>query len=55
MIQGTHTVGFDSASDTIELIHRARDRRGFAAWALLAAWWVQGRSGRYSMQDVLQV
>jgi 4-hydroxy-tetrahydrodipicolinate reductase len=54
MIPGTHTVGFDSASDTIELIHRARDRRGFAAGALLEARWVQGRSGWYSMQDVLK-
>jgi 4-hydroxy-tetrahydrodipicolinate reductase len=54
MIPGTHTVGFDSASDTIELIHRARDRRGFAAGALLAARWVHGRSGWYSMQDVLK-
>jgi 4-hydroxy-tetrahydrodipicolinate reductase len=53
MIPGTHTVGFDSASDTIELTHRARDRRGFASGALLAARWIQGRSGWYSMQDVL--
>ena len=53
MIPGTHTVGFDSASDTIELIHRARDRRGFAAGALLAARWIQGRTGWYSMHDVL--
>ena len=34
MIPGTHTVGFDGASDTIELIHRARDRRGFASWRI---------------------
>ena len=54
MIPGTHTVGFDSASDTIELIHRARDRRGFAAGALVAARWVQGKTGWYSMQDVLK-
>ena len=54
MIPGTHTVGFDSASDTIELIHRARDRRGFAAGALLAARWVHGRAGWFSMQDVLK-
>jgi 4-hydroxy-tetrahydrodipicolinate reductase len=52
-IPGTHTVGFDSQSDTIELIHRARDRRGFAAGALLAARWIQGREGWYSMADVL--
>jgi 4-hydroxy-tetrahydrodipicolinate reductase len=53
-IPGTHTVGFDAASDTIELTHTARDRRGFAAGALLAARWIQGRQGWYSMQDVLQ-
>lgn len=54
MIPGTHTVGFDSASDTIELIHTARDRRGFAAGALQAARWVQGRRGWFSMADVLK-
>jgi 4-hydroxy-tetrahydrodipicolinate reductase len=53
-IPGVHTVGFDAASDTIELTHTARDRRGFAAGALLAARWVQGRRGWYSMQDVLK-
>jgi 4-hydroxy-tetrahydrodipicolinate reductase len=53
MIPGTHTVGFDSQSDTIELVHRARDRRGFASGALLAARWIQGREGWYSMADVL--
>ena len=54
MIPGTHTVGFDGPSDTIELTHRARDRRGFASGALLAARWLQGRRGWYSMQDVLK-
>jgi 4-hydroxy-tetrahydrodipicolinate reductase len=55
MIPGTHTVGFDAASDTIELTHTARDRRGFAAGALLAARWIQGRTGWYSMRDVLSM
>jgi 4-hydroxy-tetrahydrodipicolinate reductase len=54
MIPGIHTVGFDGASDTIELTHTARDRRGFASGALLAARWIQGRRGWYSMQDVLR-
>jgi 4-hydroxy-tetrahydrodipicolinate reductase len=54
MIPGTHTVGFDGASDTIELTHRARDRRGFAGGALLAARWIQGRRGWFTMQDVLR-
>jgi 4-hydroxy-tetrahydrodipicolinate reductase len=54
MIPGTHTIGFDAASDTIELTHRARDRRGFASGALLAARWLVGRSGWFSMADVLR-
>jgi 4-hydroxy-tetrahydrodipicolinate reductase len=54
-VPGTHTVGFDGPSDTIELIHTARDRRGFAGGALVAARWLKGRSGWYSMQDVLGV
>ena len=53
-IPGIHTVGFDSASDTIELTHTARDRRGFASGALLAAQWIQGRHGWFSMMDVLK-
>ncbi len=53
-IPGVHTVGFDAASDTIELTHTARDRRGFAGGALVAARWIRGRQGWYSMQDVLR-
>jgi 4-hydroxy-tetrahydrodipicolinate reductase len=54
MIPGIHTVGFDGQSDTIELTHTARDRRGFAGGALLAARWIHGRRGWYSMADVLK-
>jgi 4-hydroxy-tetrahydrodipicolinate reductase len=53
-IPGVHTIGFDGPSDTIELTHTARDRRGFAAGALLAAKWIHGRTGWYTMQDVLR-
>ncbi len=53
-IPGIHTVGFDGPSDTIELTHTARDRRGFASGALLAAQWIQGRRGWFSMMDVLR-
>ena len=54
MIPGTHTIGVDAASDTIELTHTARDRRGFARGALAAARWIEGRKGWYSMADVLK-
>ena len=53
-IPGTHTIGFDGASDTIELTHTARDRRGFAGGALVAAKWIHGRHGWFTMADVLR-
>jgi 4-hydroxy-tetrahydrodipicolinate reductase len=53
VMPGAHTVGFDGPSDTIVLTHTARDRRGFAAGALLAARWVRGREGWFTMADVL--
>ena len=53
-IPGVHTIGFDGPSDTIELTHTARDRRGFAGGALLAARWINGRRGWYTMADVLR-
>jgi 4-hydroxy-tetrahydrodipicolinate reductase len=53
-IPGTHTIGFDSASDTIELTHTARDRRGFALGAIAAAHFVSGRRGWFTMKDVLR-
>jgi 4-hydroxy-tetrahydrodipicolinate reductase len=53
-IPGTHTIGFDGPSDTIELRHVARDRRGFASGALLAAQWIKDKHGWFSMTDVLR-
>jgi 4-hydroxy-tetrahydrodipicolinate reductase len=53
-IPGVHTIGFDAASDTIELTHTARDRRAFASGALLAAKWIPGRRGWFTMTDVLK-
>ena len=52
-IPGTHTVGFDGPAETITLTHAARDRTAFARGALLAAKWVTGRRGWFTMRDVL--
>ncbi|MCC7126530.1 MAG: 4-hydroxy-tetrahydrodipicolinate reductase [Acidobacteria bacterium] len=52
-IPGTHTVGFDGPSETIELTHTVRDRAVFARGALVAAKWIIGRRGWYGMQDVV--
>lgn len=51
-VAGTHTVGFDSDADLIELRHMAKNRRGFALGALTAARWLRGRKGVYTMDDV---
>jgi 4-hydroxy-tetrahydrodipicolinate reductase len=52
-IPGTHTLGFDAPSETLTLTHEARDRTAFARGALLAARWLDGRHGWFSMTDVL--
>jgi 4-hydroxy-tetrahydrodipicolinate reductase len=52
-VPSVHSVGFDSEADTIYLEHRARNRRGFAEGALLAAAWIRGRAGFHDLQDVL--
>ena len=52
-IPGTHTIGFDGPSETITLTHTVRDRGTFARGALVAANWVKGRRGWYTMHDVL--
>lgn len=52
-IPGTHVVGFDGAADTVELIHTARSREGFAAGAILAAEWIVGKKGFYEFTEVM--
>jgi len=53
-IPGTHRVGFDSAADTVTLTHTARSREGFAAGALVAAGWIQGKTGVYEFSETLE-
>jgi 4-hydroxy-tetrahydrodipicolinate reductase len=52
-IPGTHTVGFDGPAESITLTHAARDRSAFARGALVAAAWVRGKRGWFTMHDVL--
>ncbi len=52
-ITGTHTVGFESEEDAIELTHMAKSRRGFALGAVRAAEWVVGKKGFYRFEDNL--
>ncbi|MDX2133233.1 MAG: 4-hydroxy-tetrahydrodipicolinate reductase [Saprospiraceae bacterium] len=50
---GTHRIDWRSAIDTITIEHAAQTREGFAAGALLAARWLPGRKGVFTMADVL--
>jgi 4-hydroxy-tetrahydrodipicolinate reductase len=52
-VPGTHRVAWKSAIDTITIEHEAHSREGFAAGALLAAKWLHGKRGVYTMADVL--
>ena len=50
---GTHVVGLEGPDDRIELRHEARSRAGFARGAVEAAEWVPGRSGVFTLDDML--
>lgn len=52
-VPGTHTVSYRSAIDTIEIIHTAHSREGFARGALQAAKWIVGKQGVFGMKDML--
>lgn len=52
-VPGTHELVFDGPFEQLVLRHDARNRRVFADGALLAAVWLRGRTGVYTMDDVL--
>ena len=54
-VPGTHTVAYTSEIDTIEIKHTAHNRKGFALGAVIAAEWIQGKKGVYTMQDVIKL
>jgi 4-hydroxy-tetrahydrodipicolinate reductase len=51
-VPGTHTVVYSSEVDDIEFKHKAHGRAGFALGAVLAAEWLQGKKGFYSVKDM---
>jgi 4-hydroxy-tetrahydrodipicolinate reductase len=52
-VPGTHEFVFDAPFEQIHLEHIARDRRVFAEGALVAAAWLIGKRGVFTMRDVL--
>ena len=54
-VKGTHTINYQSEIDTISIQHEAHSREGFALGALIAAEWLLGKKGIFSMKDVLKL
>jgi len=52
-VPGTHTVRYHSNEDDLVLTHEAHNRNGFALGAVIAAEWLSGKQGVFSMKDVL--
>lgn len=54
-VPGTHQISYASTIDTIDIVHTAHSREGFAQGAILAAEWVVGKKGCFQMRDVLNL
>ena len=52
-IVGEHTALFAGEGERVEITHKASSRMTFAAGAVRAAVWANGKTGLYDMQDVL--
>ena len=54
-VPGTHTVTYKSEVDRIDMTHSAHNRQGFALGAVIAAEWIIGKTGVFTMNDVLNI
>jgi 4-hydroxy-tetrahydrodipicolinate reductase len=54
-VPGTHLVKYESPIDRIELKHEAKNRKGFALGAIIAAEFIQSKKGIFTMSDVLNL
>ena len=54
-VPGTHAVLYRSEVDTLEIKHTAHSRKGFALGAIVASEWILGKTGVFSMKDVLNI
>lgn len=54
-VPGTHSIFYNSEVDTIEIKHTAHSRDGFALGSIIAAEWLVGKKGVFTMKDVLEL
>jgi len=54
-VPGTHTITYESEVDAITIKHVAHNRQGFALGAVIAAEWIVGKTGVFTMNDVLNI
>lgn len=54
-VPGTHSISYKSEVDTIDIKHTAHNREGFALGAVVASEWIIGKTGVFSMKDVLNL
>ena len=54
-VPGTHNITYKSEVDTIKIEHIAHSRQGFALGAVVAAEWLVGKTGVFTMKDVLNI
>ena len=52
---GTHTIKYSSVVDDIEITHDAHNRKGFALGAVMAAHWLVGKQGVFTMKDFINL
>ncbi len=53
-VPGTHELHFQGEFDEISLLHKAKNRKGFATGAVIAAEWIKDRKGVFQMSDLLK-
>lgn len=54
-VPGIHSIIYESEADTIRITHDAKNRKGFALGAVLAAEYTKGKTGFLSMNDLLNI
>lgn len=54
-VPGTHTVTYNSENDMVSIRHEAKSRRGLALGAILAAEFIAGKKGVFTMNDLLGI